>query len=65
MRAELTRGAAARRLVQLLATDIVGDLLDVVADPEVRDLALKTLHRCRGIATDEDAARALTPGRAA
>ena len=55
----MSRADAARRLVDLLRLDLVGDLLDVLDDADVRDLALKLMHRCRGIASDEDEALAL------
>lgn len=59
----MTRPDAAQRLVQLLATDIVGDLLDVIGDADVRDLTLKILHRCRGLASDETEAAKLAQRR--
>lgn len=62
----LTPGLAAARLVQLLAADAIGDLVDVIGDAGVRDALLSAMHRCRGITSDELAAAALSPpGKAA
>jgi hypothetical protein len=41
-------------------------LVDDIAEYDVRDLVLKVLHRCRGIANDEACAEALAmPGKSA
>jgi hypothetical protein len=45
----------------MLSLDSVGDLIDVIADEDTRDLALKLMTRFRLLADAEDAAKKLAP----
>ena len=48
----MTRADAARRLLQLLALDAVGDLLDQIADDDLRRLVRQAARRAKLIADD-------------
>jgi hypothetical protein len=57
----MTRADACHRLVDLLRLDLIGDLLDVIDDPDVRDLVLKVMNRARDLTSDEDEAAKPAP----
>ncbi len=48
----MTRAYAARRLLELVTSGLVGDLVDGVGDPETRDLVMKVAIRLTGILAD-------------
>jgi hypothetical protein len=51
---------AVRQLGQLLGLELVGSLLDVIGDNDLRDLLLKAQIRTRAIETDSDLEAALS-----